>query len=82
MRSFKQLTGMAAAIALLSVTTVAQAAPAQGPAAKLSVAARASTVSTNKSGIHGSTAIVGVLAIVAIITGAIVLSKKDKPKSP
>lgn len=83
MRSFKQLTGMAAAIALLAVTTAAQAAPAQGPAAKLSLSARASTAGKNKSNAHGSTILVGVLATAAIIGGAIALSSKsNKPKSP
>lgn len=78
MRSFKRLTGIAAAVALLSVTTVAQAAPAHGSSAKLSLSARASTAGKSKSAIHGSTAIVAILAVAAVVGGTILILHKSK----
>jgi len=71
----------AAAVASLAVAP-AIAAPA-GPATKLSVS-RAATNGKNKNGIHGSTAIVAILALSAIIGGTIIALDKgsSKPKSP
>ncbi len=76
----KKITLIAAAASMAIAPAMAQPS-----ASKLSLAgqARASTGSKNASGIHGSTAIVAILALAAIIGGIIIATKKqDKPKSP
>ncbi len=71
---FKGLVSIAAALSLVSISSAAVAQSAPQP-----------TTETVKgdSKIHGTTAIVAILALAAVIGGGIILSdKKDTPTSP
>lgn len=71
---FKGLVSIAAALSLVTVSSAAIAQSAPQPTTE---------VVKGDSEIHGSTAIVAILALAAIIGGAIIASKgKGTPTSP
>ncbi len=81
MSFFKGFALTAAVVSLSIAPAVAQAAPQASSASKLSL--RAHTAAMGGSKMHGSTAIVAILALAAIIGGIIVATKgKGVPKSP
>lgn len=76
----KLMTGLAA-MSLVAVPVAAEAASAS----KLSISksVRTGKASANSEKIRGSGAIVAILAVVAIIAGAVIIANNDdEPKSP
>jgi hypothetical protein len=72
---FKGLVSIAAALSLVTISSVAVAQQAAPQPATEQV--------KGESEIHGSTAIVAILALAAIIGGAVIaLQNKGKPTSP